>query len=79
MTYYNLVFRAGHRAWPARSSTSGVCGAIVPDLPLEELGPWVAEADDAGVETVLLAAPSTPDERIADICADPEVSSTGWG
>jgi tryptophan synthase alpha chain len=67
MTYYNLVYRAGHRRLANSLVTSGVTGAIVPDLPLEELGPWAAAADDAGVETVLLVAPSTPEDRIADI------------
>jgi tryptophan synthase alpha chain len=67
MTYYNLVYRAGHRRLANSLVSSGVSGAIVPDLPLEELGPWAAAADDAGVETVLLVAPSTPDERIAVI------------
>ena len=67
MTYYNLVYRAGHRRLAHSLVTSGVSGAIVPDLPLEELGPWAAAADDAGVETVLLVAPSTPEERIAEI------------
>jgi tryptophan synthase alpha chain len=47
---------------------SGVAGALLPDLSLEELGPWAAEADDAGLETVLLVAPSTPEERVVRIC-----------
>ena len=38
MTYYNLVFRAGHRRMARSMAASGVAGAIVPDLPLEELG-----------------------------------------
>lgn len=67
MTYYNLVYRAGHRRLANSLVSSGVTGAIVPDLPLQELGPWAAAADDAGVETVLLVAPSTPEDRIADI------------
>jgi tryptophan synthase alpha chain len=67
MTYYNLVYRAGHRRLANSLTTSGVSGAIVPDLPLEELGPWAVAADDAGVETVLLVAPSTPVERISAI------------
>ena len=67
MTYYNLVYRAGHRRLANSLVSSGVSGAIVPDLPLEELGPWAAAADDARVETVLLVAPSTPEDRIADI------------
>ena len=60
MTYYNLVFRAGHRRFARSLTDSGVSGAIVPDLPLEEAGEWCEEADAAGVETVLLVAPSTP-------------------
>lgn len=67
MTYYNLVYRAGHRRLASSLVSSGVSGAILPDLPLEELDPWAAAADDAGVETVLLVAPSTPEDRIADI------------
>ncbi|MHB8681911.1 MAG: tryptophan synthase subunit alpha [Acidimicrobiales bacterium] len=69
MTYYNIVFRYGHRRFAASLADAGVSGAIVPDLPLEELGEWAAEADGAGIATVLLVAPSTPDERAARICA----------
>jgi len=68
MTYYNIVFRAGHRRFADTLVQSGVSGAILPDLPLEEAGEWCAEADAAGVETVLLVAPSTPDERAERIC-----------
>ena len=68
MTYYNLVFRTGHRRFARSLAGSGVSGAIVPDVPLEELGDWAAAADDAGVATVLLAAPVTPDERLVRIC-----------
>jgi tryptophan synthase alpha chain len=74
MTYYNLVFRAGHRRFARSLAASGVAGAILPDLPLEELDDWSRAADDAGVDTVLLAAPTTPDDRLAAICA----RSRGW-
>ena len=47
---------------------AGVSGAIVPDLPLDEAGPWLTAAERAGVEPVLLAAPTSPDERLAAIC-----------
>ena len=69
MTYYNLVFRAGHKRIARSMAEAGVSGAIVPDLPIEEIGPWAAEADAAGVATVLLVAPSTPAERVERICA----------
>lgn len=68
MTYYNLVLRTGHRRLARLLEEAGIGGAIVPDLPLEELGPWASEADAAGVATVLLVAPSTPVSRVAQIC-----------
>src|SRR6202046_1553921 len=64
MTYYNIVFRAGHRRMARSLAESGVSGAIIPDLSLEELGPWADEADQAGVDTVLLVAPSSPEDRV---------------
>jgi tryptophan synthase alpha chain len=69
MTYYNIVFRAGHRRMARSLRDAGIGGAIVPDLPLEELAPWAEEADAADVATVLLVAPSTPGDRVAAICA----------
>jgi tryptophan synthase alpha chain len=68
MTYYNLVFRAGHRRFADSLVSSGVAGAIIPDLPLEEAGEWSEAAGEAGVETVFLVAPSTPVERARRIC-----------
>jgi tryptophan synthase alpha chain len=68
MTYYNIVFRFGHRRFAHSLADSGVLGAIIPDVPLEELGDWMPAADEAGVETVLLAAPVTPDDRLAELC-----------
>jgi tryptophan synthase alpha chain len=67
MTYYNLVFRAGHERFASTLAASGVGGAIVPDVPLEELSPWATAADAAEVATVLLASPVTPDERLVRI------------
>ena len=64
MTYYNLCYRMGHRRFAAELIKAGVCAAILPDLPLEEVGPWARAADEAGVETVLLAAPTAPDSRL---------------
>jgi tryptophan synthase alpha chain len=69
MTYYNIVFRAGLRRFARSLADAGIAGAIIPDLPLEEAGPWCDEADAAGVETVLLVAPSTPVERARRVCA----------
>ena len=67
MTYYNLVFRPGVTRFAGELARAGIAGAILPDLPLDEAGPWIATTDEAGVETVLLAAPTTPDERLQRI------------
>ena len=68
MTYYNPVFRAGHGRFAGALQRAGVSGAIVPDLPLEESAPWCEAADEAGIETVMLAAPTAPDDRLPRIC-----------
>jgi tryptophan synthase alpha chain len=68
MTYYNLVARAGHERFAQALVESGVDAAIVPDLPLDELDGWADAADAHDVETVLLAAPTTPDDRLVAIC-----------
>ncbi len=68
MTYYNLVYRGGHRRFAHGLRDAGISGAVVPDVPLEELGPWARAAAFEGVETVLLASPVTPDDRLARIC-----------
>jgi tryptophan synthase alpha chain len=69
MTYYNIVYRAGHKRMANSLVAAGVSGAIIPDLSLEEIAPWAEEADGAGVETVLLVAPSSPEDRVRRICA----------
>lgn len=69
MTYYNVCFHMGHERFAHALGEAGVSAAILPDLPLEETGPWVEAADPAGIETVLLAAPTAPDDRLPRICA----------
>jgi tryptophan synthase alpha chain len=68
MTYVNLVFHAGYARFAAEASAAGVAGVILPDLPMEEVGEWEPFAADAGLATVQLASPLTPDERLARLC-----------
>lgn len=69
MTYYNPVHHAGHERFASSLADAGIDAVIVPDLPLDELDGWADAADAAGVETVLLAAPTTTEERLREICA----------
>lgn len=65
MTYVNLVYRFGYERFAATAARSRVSAAILPDLPLEESGEWSVAADAAGVQTVMLAAPTASDQRLA--------------
>ncbi|MEP7112672.1 MAG: tryptophan synthase subunit alpha [Ilumatobacteraceae bacterium] len=69
MCYYNTVHHAGHERFAHQLLTAGIVAALVPDLPLEESGPWCEAADSAGIETVMFAAPTAPDERLPRIAA----------
>jgi tryptophan synthase alpha chain len=69
MTYYNIAFHMGHERFAAALHDADVSAAILPDLPLEESGEWSVAADAAGIETVMLAAPTAPDERLPRVCA----------
>ncbi|HEX5375106.1 MAG TPA: tryptophan synthase subunit alpha [Solirubrobacterales bacterium] len=70
MAYANMVLAHGGAAeFARRALAAGACGAIVPDLPLEEAEPVRTAFDDAGLALVPLVAPTTPAERRARICA----------
>ncbi len=64
MGYTNPIVRMGVEAFVARAGEAGVDGLVVPDLPLEESGALGALAAARGVSLVLLAAPTTPPERL---------------
>ncbi len=68
MTYYNLVFHMGDERMAGELHDAGVTGVVLPDVPMEEQGPWRAAADPAGIETILMAGPITPDDRLARVC-----------
>jgi tryptophan synthase alpha chain len=67
MTYANVVAAHGYARTAGHLQAAGVCGAILPDLPLEELDAWHDAARPRGIETVLLAAPTTSPARLARI------------
>lgn len=68
MTYGNIAYRMGWDRFANTLAEAGVSGCILPDIPLEESEVWTDAADAAGVETVMLAAPTAPDERLPRIC-----------
>jgi len=67
MGYLNPFFRFGLENFALRAREAGVDGAIIPDLPLEEAQPWLKVARRQKLASVLLAAPTTPPERLSRI------------
>jgi tryptophan synthase alpha chain len=67
MTYTNPVLYYGVESFARSAARSGASGLIIADLPIEEAGPFLAAADDAGLGMALFAAPTTTDERLATI------------
>jgi tryptophan synthase alpha chain len=67
LVYYNLVAKRGPDAFAAALADAGACGAVVPDLPTDEAGEWVAAAARAGVAPIFLAAPTSTDARLAAV------------
>lgn len=64
MTYGNIAFHMGFERFASSLAAAEVSGCILPDIPLEEVGDWADAADAAGIETIMLAAPTAPDERL---------------
>lgn len=67
--YVNPILRMGLEPFVARAAESGADGILVPDLPLEEAGALGQLAEGRGLSLVLLAAPTTPPERLKAIGA----------
>jgi tryptophan synthase alpha chain len=67
MTYYNPVLHYSLAAFAADAAAAGVDGLIVPDLPLEESGPLLAELQPHRVHLIPFAAPTSTPERLARI------------
>ncbi len=69
MDYANMVLAQGGAAeFAERAAAAGACGAIVPDLPLDEAEAVRDALADAGLALVPLLAPTTSRERRAAIC-----------
>jgi tryptophan synthase alpha chain len=69
MTYWNPVDRYGVERFAADLAAAGGAGCILPDLPVEESDVWRTAAEEHGLATVFVVAPSNRDERLAKITA----------
>ena len=66
-TYSNPLLNRGMETFCRDAAAAGAAGLVVPDLPLEEAEKLSPIAAAAGLDLVLLVAPTTPPERMARI------------
>src|SRR5205823_1100812 len=69
MTYANPVLRHGAARFAAEARESGVDGVLLSDLPPEELPEVWQVMDQAGIDTVVLVAPTTAPARLPTLIA----------
>jgi tryptophan synthase alpha chain len=63
-SYLNPLLRYGLDRLTAEARDAGVDGVLVTDLPPEEADGWLDTARAAELDTVFLAAPTSPEERL---------------
>ena len=74
LTYFNSIFNMGVEEFLAIAAKSNVAGIVVPDLPPEESNEYGKSAIEREIDTMYLATPATPDERLEKIIK----STTGF-
>jgi tryptophan synthase alpha chain len=67
--YFNPFLRHGLGRLAEEAKEAGVDGALITDLPPEEAGEWLEVARAHDLDTVFLAAPTSPDERLRAVAA----------
>jgi tryptophan synthase alpha chain len=68
MSYLNPLLAYGYDRLAREAASVGVCGFIVPDLPLGEDGDLRAALEPQGLALVQMVTPVTPAERMQRLC-----------
>lgn len=71
-SYYNPVLQMGLERFASQAAAVGVDGVLITDLTPEEAGEYRRIVAEQDMDTIFLAAPTSPDERlsrIADSCS----------
>jgi len=66
-SYFNPILRYGLARFADDAKAAGADGVLATDLIVEEAAEYLAEMDRVGLAPVFLAAPTSPDERLAAI------------
>jgi len=73
-SYLNPILRMGLTKFSAALQDAGIDGALITDLPVEEAEDYLHEMRKRRLDTVFLAAPTSPDDRLKQIAK----ASTGF-
>jgi tryptophan synthase alpha chain len=73
MTYYNICWHypivapssGGLEGFAHAAAQAGLAGAIIPDLPVAESGPWLDAARSADLASIFLVASTSDDAHLA--------------
>ena len=68
--YVNSILAYGMGAFVRDAAASGLDGALVLDLPPEEASDYKRRMDAAGLSTIFLVSPVTPEDRLPLIAAN---------
>lgn len=68
MGYANTFLRPGWHEFARQTKQAGVSGVIVSDLIPEEARDWITAANEHGLETVFLVAPTSTPDRVSQAC-----------
>jgi len=66
-SYFNPVLQMGLEKFGEAAKAAGADGVLITDLTPEEAGEYRAAVSAHGLDTIFLAAPTSPDERLARI------------
>jgi tryptophan synthase alpha chain len=67
LTYYNIVLQRGLDKFCSDCAKTGIDGLVIPDLPIEEADGLLLSCRKNNVSLILLAAPTTTDDRLKKI------------
>ncbi|MFE2640133.1 tryptophan synthase subunit alpha [Streptomyces scopuliridis] len=74
MSYWSSVADFGVQRFADELAAAGAAGAMVPDLPLTEAGPWLAAAHAAGISTPQFVPRDVSDADLTQFGA----AASGW-
>ncbi|MCS6865319.1 MAG: tryptophan synthase subunit alpha [Gemmataceae bacterium] len=71
MASYSLIYRMGATAFIEAAQNAGLCGAVLPDLPVEEANEFASVAQERNFHPILLVTPTTSParaEKVVKVC-----------